>query len=233
MTPSRSTGFTLVELLVALFVLSLVAILSWRGLDGMVRTQAQTQERADEVLAAQVGLAQWKTDLDALVQLPQLTALDWDGRVFRLTRRNPADPGDGVRVTAWTQRNVNGRGTWLRWQSPPLRTRGEVQEAWARAGAWAENAGDADRAREVPVLPLSEWQLYYHRGGAWTNPQSRDAARVDPATAAAAAAQPGARAQPPLPDGIRLVLVLPPGHPLAGQVSVDWASPGQGGGRSS
>ena len=65
-------GFTLVELLVALFILSLVAVLSWRGLDGMVRAQAATQARADQVLALQVGLAQWNADLEALVPQPQL-----------------------------------------------------------------------------------------------------------------------------------------------------------------
>ena len=34
---SPSRGFTLVELLVALFALALLAVLGWRGLDGMVR----------------------------------------------------------------------------------------------------------------------------------------------------------------------------------------------------
>ena len=50
----RARGFTLVELLVALFVLSLVAVLSWRGLDGMVRTQSQVQTRADEVMRSAI-----------------------------------------------------------------------------------------------------------------------------------------------------------------------------------
>ena len=47
--PAR--GFTLIELLVAIAVMALVAILSWRGLDGMVRAQTTTQQRADEVLS--------------------------------------------------------------------------------------------------------------------------------------------------------------------------------------
>ena len=36
-------GFTLIELLVAIAVMALIAILSWRGLDGMVRAQEQTR----------------------------------------------------------------------------------------------------------------------------------------------------------------------------------------------
>ena len=63
----RLRGFTLIELLVAISVMALLAILSWRGLDGMVRAQTQTQQRADELLTLQAGLAQWAVDLDAVV----------------------------------------------------------------------------------------------------------------------------------------------------------------------
>ena len=66
-----SSGFTLVELLVALFAMALLAVMSWRGLDGMSRAQAQTEARSDEMLTLQVGLAQWTADLDALLELPQ------------------------------------------------------------------------------------------------------------------------------------------------------------------
>ena len=91
-------GFTLVELLVALFILSLVAVLSWRGLDGMVRAQVATQARADQVLALQVGLAQWNADLEAIVPQPQEPALAWNGRVLRILRRAPAA---GRGTSAW------------------------------------------------------------------------------------------------------------------------------------
>ena len=66
-------GFTLVELLVAIAVMALMAILSWRGLDGMSRAQTQTLARSDEVLVLQAGLAQWKSDLDATVSYTHLT----------------------------------------------------------------------------------------------------------------------------------------------------------------
>ena len=92
-----SRGFTLVELLVALFAMALLAVMSWRGLDGMSRAQAQTEARSDEVLTLQVGLAQWAADLDALLELPQTTALDWNGRVLRMTRRGT---GGGDRRSA-------------------------------------------------------------------------------------------------------------------------------------
>jgi general secretion pathway protein J len=229
--PSR--GFTLIELLVALFVMALLALLSWRGLDGMTRAQAQTEARADEVLALQTGLAQWSADLNALVQVPQLTALEWNGRVLRMTRRGTASVTDGVRVVAWARRDAQ----WLRWQSQPLVTRGEVDAAWQLADQWAQSAGDQERRQEVAVAPLDDWQIFYYRGDAWTNPLSSDAPSVaaNPfaAAAALAAAVGGASGRTAIiPDGVRLVLVLPPGRALGGKVTLDWISPKVGGGKS-
>jgi len=215
-------GFTLVELLVALFVLSLVAVLSWQGLDGMVRTQRQTEQRADEVLALQTGLAQWSADLESLMELPQQAALEWNGRVLRLTRRGTASITDGARVVGWTRRD----GLWLRWQSPPLVTRGEVEAAWLQADQWAQNPGDALRAGEVAIVPLADWQIFYFRGDAWTNPLSADTAQGTPT------AQPGGRSTGVVPDGVRLVLQLPDGRAITGRLVRDWVRPTVGGGKS-
>ena len=88
--PAQARGFTLIELLVALAAMAVMAGLSWRGLDGMTRAQAQIQQRADAVLTLQAGLTQWSADLDALVQLPRTPTLDWDGRGLRIVRRSKA-----------------------------------------------------------------------------------------------------------------------------------------------
>jgi general secretion pathway protein J len=216
-------GFTLIELLVAISLMALMALLSWRGLDGMTRTQTQLQTRADALLTLQAGLTQWGTDLDALVQLPQTPALDWDGRALRLTRRSPAGADEAVLVVAWARRD-DGAGTpggyWLRWQSPPLVTRGEVQAALQQATLWAQNPGDDLKQREVRISPLAQWSVFYYRGGAWSNPLSSDAATSPPQIA------------PSLPDGVRLVLTLPEGQPLSGVLTRDWMRPTQGGGKS-
>lgn len=220
-----SRGFTLVELLVALFAMALLAIMSWRGLDGMTRAQALTQARADEVLTLQVGLSQWGADLDAVMQLPQTPALDWNGRVLRMTRRGTASPGDGVLVVAWTRRIVNGQGTWLRWQSPQVTTRGDLDLQWQRADLWSQNPGDDERRGEVAVTPLEDWQLFYFRENAWTNPQSSDASARATAPGAPVQTLPGVPATPVLPDGVRLVLTLPPGQAISGTLTRDWVRP--------
>jgi hypothetical protein len=139
----------LVELLVALALMALMAALSWRGLDAMVQTQQRLGGRADALLTMQTGLAQWSADLDAMVQQPGLSSLDWDGRGMRIVRRSPADAqeGEGLQVVAWS-RAVRPQGSyWMRWQSEPLRRRADLQAAWAQAAQWAQNPGDAERQR--------------------------------------------------------------------------------------
>jgi len=231
--PRASRGFTLVELLVALFAMALLAVMSWRGLDGMTRVQTQTEARADEVLTLQVGLAQWAADLDAVMQLPQTPALDWNGRVLRMTRRGTASPTDGMLVVAWTRRIVNGQGTWLRWQSPQVTTRGELDTQWQRADIWSQNPGDDERRGEVAVTPLDDWQLFYFRENAWTNPQSSaaNATAAAPGVPASAALPPNV-AVPVLPDGVRLVLTLPPGQAISGTITRDWVRPTLGANKS-
>lgn len=225
--PARLRGFTLIELLVALAAMALMAGLSWRGLDGMVRAQSQIQQRADAVLALQAGLTQWSADLDALMQLPQTQTLDWDGRGLRIVRRSTVQPGDGLLVVAWARRNVNGRDQWLRWQSPPQFSRSELQAAWARAAQWAQNPGDAEKRDEVRITPLEQWQIFYFRGNAWTNPLSSD--NASPPVPNTPQPVPADLA---LPDGVRLVLTLPAGEAINGIITRDWVRPALAGAKS-
>ncbi|MDP3617485.1 MAG: prepilin-type N-terminal cleavage/methylation domain-containing protein [Rhodoferax sp.] len=214
-------GFTLIELLVAIGLLALMAALSWRGLDGMTRAQAQMRQHADEVLALQAGLAQWGADLDALALQPNTASLDWDGRALRILRRDTASPGEGLSVVAWSRRSVEGVGQWLRWQSPPLRTRGELQLAWQKAALWAQNPGDEDRQREVRIAALDQWQIFYYRGDAWSNPMS----------SAGVASDARALVDAPIPDAVRLVLSLAPGQAISGSITRDWLRPSVAGGK--
>lgn len=217
----RTGGFTLIELLVAIALMALMAALSWRGLDGMTRAQAQMRQHSDDVLALQAGLAQWGADLDALAVQPNTASLDWDGRALRILRRGTASPGEGLRVVAWSRRNGATGGQWLRWQSPPLRTRADLQQAWQKAGLWAQNPSDEERQREVRIVPLDQWQIFYYRTDAWSNPLS----------SAGAANNGQAAATPSIPDGIRLVLTLAPGQAISGTLTRDWLRPTIGGGK--
>ncbi len=235
--PRRTVrGFTLVELLVAVTIMAVLALVSWRGLDGMVRAQDRNKARADDVLALQAGLSQWSADLDAVVTLPRIQAMDWDGRALRITRRGTQGPSDGLRVVAWSRRTqADGAAWWLRWESAPLVGRTQWQQAWDQAAVWAQNPGEDLRQREVAVAPADDWQVFYYRNNAWTNPLSSTGNNVAdgsaPATLAAAAAV--AAGLQVLPDGVRLVLSLAPGRAIAGTLVRDWPTPAVGGGKAS
>jgi general secretion pathway protein J len=271
MGKSRVKGFTLVELLVALAIVALMATLSWRGLDGMVQARAQLKGHNDGLQSLQAGLAQWGADLDAAVAMGDYPPLDWDGRAMRITRRMASFAPMGslqaeqVVVVAWARRggevaasteSASG-GAWLRWQSAPLSNRGEWQTAWMQAAQWAQNPGVEQRAREVRLLPLDAWQIFFYRGNAWSNPLSAgdDPGASNPGSVPGAAASGGniyteeraasgsSRPQEAtksianvqrgqVPDGIRLLLTLPPGSGnggLAGTITRDWVRPNHGG----
>ncbi|MNR21069.1 hypothetical protein D3C85_1379480 [compost metagenome] len=173
-----------------------------------------------------------------------------------MTRRNTAAPEAGALVVGWTRRSSQGQDQWLRWQSPPVRTRSEWTNAWNQAAQWARNPSADQRGREIALFPLSAWTIYFYRGNAWTNPQSSDASSStasDAASAAAAAAAvaaastsggtpttttgtasantgttaaaSGAAASNAIPDGVRIVLQLPPGSSLTGNLIRDWVNP--------
>ena len=232
--PKRFRGFTLIELLVAIGVMALMAGLTWRGLDGMTRAQDQVQARADKLLTLQAGLAQWTADLDAIQQLPGFDGVDWDGRALRLTRRSSADQGSAVTVVAWARRDIDGTGYWIRWQSPPVSTRAQLQTAWARAAQWGQNPGDAEKRLEVVLMPLQEWKVFYFRGNAWTNPLSSDNTTPPPFSIPGQIPGSATGTGPALalPDGIRVSLTLPEGQPLTGVLTKDWIRPTAGGEKS-
>jgi len=218
-------GFTLIELLVALTILSLLALISWRGLDGMVRSHHHTRQHAGETLTLQTTLAQWNVDWDAIQSIPHTQPLAWDGKTLKLTRRSTRDPSEGAFVVAWTLR----AGHWLRWQSPPVRTRAAWQAAWQQAEVWGqqtENPTSAPHAQETRLLPLQNWQLWYWREGAWANALSSAGSVGQPRTAGGLIAE-AAR----LPEGVRLQLTLPTGGAISGTITRDWASPLQRVGR--
>jgi len=235
----RIRGFTLVELLVAIVVMSMLALLSWRSLDGMTRTQNITQQRADDLLRMQAAMGQWAADLDALIDTGEVNALDFNGQVLRMTRRDSGETGldsRGIRVVAWTRltgvalaglpqisSSINASGQWVRWQSGPVLRRDELARAWQRAGEWGRGAvsvqaGNAGADSAIALLGIDNWQLFYHRGETWGNPQS-STGNEEPVGG------PEGSRTGSLPNGVRLELVLGTGEGLSGSLVRDWVRP--------
>jgi general secretion pathway protein J len=119
----------------------------------------------------------------------------------RLTRRAEG----GIALVAWSVRS----GKWQRWVSPIFTRLADLQESWvASQGLLGNEPGQLTLAEGA-----SEWQIYFHRGGAWTNAQSTGDVVGAAAAAAAVAATPapataGGAPIEALPAAVRMVITL-------------------------
>lgn len=80
MRAHRARGFTLIELLVAISILAIVAVLGWRGLDGIVRARVALTAQVEATRGMQLAFAQMQSDVEhmadpgLLQQRPYLAA---------------------------------------------------------------------------------------------------------------------------------------------------------------
>ena len=206
MSPSQG-GFTLVEVLVALFIMAIMAVMAWQGVDGIVRTRNFSQARLEQTLRLNSVIAQWDQDLASIQDTAAVQqSISCDGSSVRMTRRTP----QGLQVVAWSLHpNLDG-GTWVRWAGPATTTSGALQDSWLRSLQL-----QGDEAGSVRTLTgINAWQVYFFQGNAWANCQSSG----DVATAASAASSPPRTA---LPKGVRVVLSFAPGNGQAGDLTRD------------
>ncbi|MDE2504977.1 MAG: prepilin-type N-terminal cleavage/methylation domain-containing protein, partial [Burkholderiales bacterium] len=178
---ARRAGFTLIEVLVALAIMAVMAALAWQGLAGVIRGRDAGRALIDRTALLQTVLTQWEQDLHAIYDTGIVPPIAFDGQTLRLTRRSEA----GVVLVAWAVRD----GLWQRWTSAALTRSGDLQDAWLRSQQLLGNEpGQLTLTRDV-----GSWQIYFNRGGAWTNAQStgdllRPQLQTVPAPAAAAPA---------------------------------------------
>jgi general secretion pathway protein J len=216
-TKSLERGFTLIEVLVALVLVSLLSLLAWRALDGMGRAGEFTLSNEQSLQRVQTGLAQWTADLDAVTDAGLIQPLDFDGQRLRLTRQS-SEPNAGIVVVAWLLRTTEQGRVLQRWASPPVTTRVALQAAWDQAERWSRTPQPEDVVNAVTLMPVSSWQLFYYRGDAWSNPQSSAGGSATDASTK-------------LPDGVQLILDLPAGvgdGSIAGKLTRYWIAPRQG-----
>ena len=232
MTPVRATsthtsrGFTLIEVLVALVILSVMAAMAWKGLDGITRAREIADGALKRTLRMQSVMQQWSADLNAVVDTGVVQALQFDGAALRLTRQTTG----GVQVVVWALR----AGRWVRWAGPAVTNVGLLQDQWLRSF----NFQGREPGSLAALKGVEQWQVYFYRGGAWSNAQSSAGAAsvgAQPPANGATAGAPGAVlarvvSGEPLPKGVRCVLTLGEGSGYAGAIVKDAllaAQPGQ------
>ena len=214
--PARagSTGFTLVEVLVSLMVMALMAAMAWQGVDAIVRARDASQERIEATLRMNTVIAQWEQDLASVQETASVPPLSFDGATLRLTRR----AADGIQLVTWALRKDDTGSSLQRWASPAVSTRAELQDMWLRSQQFQGTEPGQLRTLEG----LSQWQVYFYRGNAWSNAQS-SGDLVTP-IAGVASAPAGAASAPPrqaLPSGVRLVLEFGEGSANIGSMLRD------------
>ncbi len=193
-------GFTLVEVLVALVIMSLLAMMAWQGVDGMLRARDISQQRLETTLRVNTALAQWQQDLAAIQSSAAVPDLRFDGAALQLTRRTP----DGLQVVVWSLRS----GRWLRWAGPSATTQRALQESWLGS----QQLQGAEPSQLMVLDGVESWQVYFFRGNAWSNAQS---------SADAAQGGSGAPVGAALPNGVRLLLDFAPASGLSGTLTRD------------
>jgi general secretion pathway protein J len=213
-------GFTLVEVLVALLIMAILATLSWQGLDGILRAREGSRDSIDKSVRLATVLTQWEQDLQAVYDTGVVPAVSFDGQTLRLTRRAEG----GVLLVAWSVRG----GLWQRWTGRPVTRGGELQELWLRS----QQLQGSEPGHLTLSEDASQWQVYFNRGGQWTNAQSTgdlvqqivvaptptaappaaasapDASASAPAAAASAPALAATAAREVLPEAVRLQITL-------------------------
>jgi general secretion pathway protein J len=200
-------GFTLVEVLVALFIMALLTALAWQGLDGILRARDSSRASIDRTVRLATVLTQWEQDLGALYDTAVVPAISFDGQTLRLTRRVDG----GVALVAWAVRG----GLWQRWASPAFVQTEPLQQGWLRSQQLLGNEPDQLTLTDG----ASQWQIYFSRGGQWSNAQSTGdlalpqlAAPSPPASAGSGAAAAPAiltvTSREALPEAVRLLITL-------------------------
>ncbi|MDO5654285.1 MAG: prepilin-type N-terminal cleavage/methylation domain-containing protein [Brachymonas sp.] len=247
---SVTAGFTLIEVMVAMAILALVAVLSWRGLDAMVRVRERTGQASAQIFTLQTALAQWRADLDAMLpeahsgnsNAPSESAiaspLAWDGKVLRLLRRANATLGaDNTHLPLPTG--------GAKAAPAPAASEGTQVVVWALGACTGLQPDPATATPETAATPcwlrwqspvlrtLGDQQLAWQQAEAWGQHAGRAAHAMGQTVMPVQQWQlqffrEGAWAPAPatsLPDAVRLVLNLPAKEGLQGDITVDWMSP--------
>ncbi|KAE8760946.1 prepilin-type N-terminal cleavage/methylation domain-containing protein [Paraburkholderia madseniana] len=125
---SGARGFTLIELLVAIAIMAVIAVLSWRGLDQIIRgRETITNAMEDERVFAQL-FDQMRIDVRQAASDDESgqAAVSVSGNVLQIVREMVL-PGTAPRLQVVRYRVSEGRV--VRYASPPLGNVGELRGA--------------------------------------------------------------------------------------------------------
>lgn len=150
-------GFTLIELLVAITILAMVAVLSWRGLDGIVRARLALNDELAQTRSMQISFAQLQSDC-AQLATPAMTGnrvpirISANGLLLIRTMYADQQPGN-LRVIHYQLAN----GMLTRQESIGTRDLDELGALWQAALNDALPAAAVPLQDKVAAMRLRLW----------------------------------------------------------------------------
>lgn len=170
-------GFTLVELIVAITILALVAVLGWRGLDGIVRSRVALTAEMEQTRDMQLTFAQLQSDCAQLAPASEMrgrpTLSASQDRLLMVRLVFADQQPTRVQIVDYRLRN----GVLTRRESIATRDLNVIDAMWETA----RNNVDGDTANgQVVVLQSNigkmQIQLWGSDNQGWRPPAAIDAA---------------------------------------------------------
>jgi general secretion pathway protein J len=223
-------GFTLIEVLVSLVILSVMAATAFKGMDSISRAREVAEGKLKRTLRLQSVMTQFDADMASVIDIPTLSrgSFEFDGARLRFTRQAPS----GVQVVVWNLRN----GRWERWAGLATTLVGDLDAQWKQSYQLQGN----EPGTLVALKGVSQWQVYcwanvVGQSSGWSNCQSTGTVvQSGGPPSGGPSGGPnggGSPSQPPpaalqlgrvqAPKGIRTVLTLGPGSGFEGVATRD------------
>ena len=170
---TRTRGFTLVELLVAISILAMVAVLGWRGLDGIVRARVALTEQMETTRGMQLAFAQMQSDCEHMADttlLDKRPFLQADNDRMTLVRQSFVE-NEPMRLQVVTYRIRDGMLT--RRESVGTRDLTQLDVLWKAAISDADPTAPVTLQAGVTGMTIQTWA-----GSQWRQGPNQQAAEA-------------------------------------------------------
>jgi len=151
-------GFTLVELLVAISILAIVAVLGWRGLDSIVRARETLTAQMETTRGMQLAFAQLQSDCEHITRPDVLNGRPYlligNDRITMVREVFMENQPSRLQVVAY--RVVNG--TLLRRESNSTRDLVELDALWQASTSDTDTGGSVALQGGVAGMQVLVWQ---------------------------------------------------------------------------